>query len=202
MPFIPRSRVGALVFLRYGVNGDYHSIANTVGNFPKIKIGGLAERVWSDFYIYIYGNRWRAPAAIVVFLLRSQILIHLAVHSFSRLRQGGTGTGEIHGGAYRIFWFRGAKRLSRFELARAPTTGLSAIYFFIIVVVIQLQRARQPKPRSVSATDQWARRHAVIPPRGPLRGRWLVISTDVHFPHTRVSSRFYVKYIAYTDKSL
>lgn len=54
MPFISRLRVGALVFLRYGVNGDYRSIANTAGNFPKIKIGGLAERVRSDFYIYTY----------------------------------------------------------------------------------------------------------------------------------------------------
>ena len=57
--------------------------------------------------------------------------------------------------AYRIFWFRGAKRLSRFKFARAPTTGLSTIYFFIIVVVYRAiaQRAELRFPRCL-AYDQ------------------------------------------------
>lgn len=89
---------------------------------------------------------WRLPPAIVVFPLLVSNFDTFSRAQFFALARGWAGEeegGGVYIGAYRIFWFRGAKRLSRFEFARAPTTGLSAIYFFIIVVVY---RAIAPIP--------------------------------------------------------
>lgn len=136
MPFIPQP-FRALVFLRYGITGDYHSIANTAGNFPKIKIGARGTCDPTFIRETVTGAGGDCSFSLLV----------SNFDTFSRAQFFALARGDIH------------RRVSDFLVQRCKTLvpiwvcararrrrGLSTIYFFIIVIVYRA-RARRAGPR-------------------------------------------------------
>lgn len=129
MPFIPRPYCRALVFPRYSITpGDYRSIASAAGNFPKIKIGARGTCDPTFIRESVTGAAGDCSFSLLVsnFDTFSAQFFALARGGYTPARIGFSGS-EVQSAC---------SDSNSHARARAPTTGLSAIYFFIIVVVV------------------------------------------------------------------